>query len=172
MEKSLEEMAVHFAGICTNPSRLLVMGMASRGVPMARRLADLLEKYYHCPLPTGSLDATFYRDDFHFRKNLANPEMRITAMPRPVEGMDIILLDDVLYTGRTIRAAMEAIMDMGRPNSIRLGVLVDRGHRQLPICPDYAGLIVTTCANQEVRVYLPPLDSETAVWLVEVGENS
>lgn len=168
MARVLDQIADSIFSSHPNPDTLLLMGMASRGIPLAERIGEHLEKLYGRKVPMGNLDATFYRDDFHFRKRLMNPSMKITAMPRPVEGMDVILVDDVLFTGRSIRAAMESIMDMGRPNTIRLAVMVDRGRRELPIAPDYVGLSVKTESNQEVRVRLQPNDSETSVWLVEV----
>ena len=116
----------------------------------------------------GSLDATFYRDDFHYRQPNASTEMRFTEMPASVEGKTVILVDDVLYTGRSVRAAMQAILDLGRPAAIRLCVLVDRGHRELPIAPDCVGLTVETAQNQEVRVMIEPIDNENSVYLVEV----
>ena len=168
IERILDEMSVRITQEFSDPSRLLLMGMASRGIPLAQKLATRLEKLYGAKVLQGNLDATFYRDDFHYRKRMQNPSMKISAMPRPVEGVDILLVDDVLYTGRTIRAAMEALMDMGRPRVIRLAVLVDRGHRELPIAADYVGLAVKTGQNQEVRVLLQQSDGEDAVWLVEV----
>ncbi|HSQ41518.1 MAG TPA: bifunctional pyr operon transcriptional regulator/uracil phosphoribosyltransferase PyrR [Fibrobacteraceae bacterium] len=170
IEQILDSIADRIASDCTDPQALLIMGMASRGIPLAEKLASRLEARLGVKLPQGNLDATFYRDDFHYRKRMQNPSMKISSMPRPVEGLDIILVDDVLYTGRTIRAAMEALMDMGRPRSIRLVVLVDRGHRELPIAADYAGLTVKTGQREEVRVQLPPHDPEYAVWLVEVED--
>jgi len=168
MEKVLDEMAEQIFRDFPDSSSLLLMGMASRGIPLAERLAQRLDTRYGSKVPVGNLDATFYRDDFHFRKRLSNQSMKITAMPRPVEALNVILVDDVLYTGRSIRAALESIMDMGRPRSVRLAVMVDRGHRELPIAADYVGLLVKTAQNQEVRVRLEPLDAETSVWLVEV----
>jgi pyrimidine operon attenuation protein/uracil phosphoribosyltransferase len=144
------------------------MGMASRGIPLAEKIVQRLDHLYGSKVLLGNLDATFYRDDFHYRKRLQNPSIKISSMPRPVEGLNILLVDDVLYTGRTIRAAMEALMDMGRPRTIRLCVLVDRGHRELPIGADYIGISVKTGLNEEVCLSLPPLDAESSVWLVEV----
>jgi pyrimidine operon attenuation protein/uracil phosphoribosyltransferase len=147
------------------------MGLASRGIPLAHELASRLERLYGAPVPVGSLDATFYRDDFHYRKKTNNFALKISEMPADVEGKVVVLVDDVLYTGRSVRAAMQAILDLGRPAAIRLCVLVDRGHRELPIAPDCVGLVVQTAQNEEVRVRIAPCDTENAVWLVEVGEN-
>jgi len=168
MEKALDRMAQAVAAMVESPSDILVLGMASRGIPLAQKIASRLSERFSTRIPCGSLDATFYRDDFHYRKHLTNTEMRITEMPASVEGKTVILVDDVLYTGRSARAAMEAILDLGRPAAIRFCVLVDRGHRELPIAPDVAGLTVTTLANEEVRVLIEPNDPETAVYLVQV----
>jgi pyrimidine operon attenuation protein/uracil phosphoribosyltransferase len=168
METALDNMASAVSELISSPENVLVLGMASRGIPLAHKLAERLSNRYHVEIPCGSLDATFYRDDFHYRKPLAATEMRITEMPASVEGKTVILVDDVLYTGRTARAAIQAILDMGRPAAIRFCVLVDRGHRELPIAADAAGLSVKTLANEEVRVLIEPVDPETAVYLVQV----
>ena len=157
MEFALDEMAAKIAKMHPSAENLIVLGMASRGIPLFGK-----------PIEMGSLDATFYRDDFHYRKPSASTEMRFTEMPASVEGKTVILVDDVLYTGRSVRAAMQAILDLGRPAAIRLCVLVDRGHRELPIAPDCVGLTVETAQNQEVRVMIEPIDKENSVYLVEV----
>ena len=168
METALDRMASSVSEMIPAKDNVLVLGMASRGIPVAKKLAKRLSERYKVEMPCGSLDATFYRDDFHYRKPLAVTEMRITEMPSSVEGKTVILVDDVLYTGRSARAAIQAILDMGRPASIRFCVLVDRGHRELPIAADVTGVSVKTLANEEVRVCVEPLDSETAVYLVQV----
>ncbi len=168
METVLDEMAAKIARMHPDPSNLVVIGMASRGIPLGQRLVERLLRMYQMRVEFGSLDATFYRDDFHYRKRMNNPVMRIAEMPTDVEGKVIVLVDDVLYTGRSVRAAIEALMDLGRPAAVRLCVMVDRGHRELPIAPDYVGLQVSTAQNQEVRVRIEPHDTENAVWLVEV----
>lgn len=168
MEASLDDIASKILQDYPDPSNLLVMGMASRGIPLAERIAQRLSVKSGQKIPVGNLDATFYRDDFHYRKRMQNPALKISAMPRSVEDVDIILVDDVLFTGRTIRAALQSLMDMGRPRTIRLAVLLDRGLRELPIAPDYVGMSVKTGPSEEIRVQIPPMDSENAVWLVEV----
>jgi len=168
MEFALDEMAAKIAKMHPSAENLIVLGMASRGIPLAKKLSDRLSQKFGKPIEMGCLDATFYRDDFHYRKPSASTEMRFTEMPASVEGKTVILVDDVLYTGRSVRAAMQAILDLGRPAAIRLCVLVDRGHRELPIAPDCVGLTVETAQNQEVRVMIEPIDSENSVYLVEV----
>ena len=143
METVLDEMAAKIARMHPDPSNLVVIGMASRGIPLGQRLVERLFRMFQM-------------------------RVKFAEMPTDVEGKVIVLVDDVLYTGRSVRAAIEALMDLGRPASIRLCVMVDRGHRELPIAPDFVGLQVSTAQNQEVRVRIEPHDSENAVWLVEV----
>jgi len=154
-----------------HPESTILMGMASRGIPIAKAIAQILEKEYDVLVPVGSIDNSYYRDDFHYRKRINNPPLKISEMPAEVEGKMVVLIDDVLYTGRSVRAALQAILDLGRPSSVKLCVLVDRGRRELPIAPDCTGVSIETEANQEVRVCISPYDDETAVWLVEVEEE-
>jgi pyrimidine operon attenuation protein/uracil phosphoribosyltransferase len=167
MEFALDEMAAKIAKMHPSADNMIVLGMASRGIPLAKKLTERLSQKFGKPIEMGSLDATFYRDDFHYRKKVVT-EMRFTEMPATVENKTVILVDDVLYTGRSSLAAMRAILDLGRPAAIRLCVLVDRGHRELPIAPDCVGLTVETAKNQEVRVLIDPIDKENSVYLVEV----
>jgi len=167
---ALENMAdkiVYWA----KPGRAVLMGMASRGVPMAKSIAGILERKHNLSVPVGSLDTSYYRDDFHYRKRINNQSLKVSEMPADVEGKTVVLIDDVLYTGRSVRAALQAILDLGRPSAVKLCVLVDRGRRELPIAPDYTGLAIETEPKQEVRVRLNPHDEETAVWLVEIEED-
>lgn len=168
MEWALDEMAAKIAKSHPSPEKMLILGMASRGIPLSQELAKRLSEKYGVKIPSGSIDATFYRDDFHYRKSVGNPEMRITEMPASVDGRVVILVDDVLYTGRSVRAAIQSVFDLGRPSVVRLCVLVDRGHRELPIAPDCVGLTVETDEDQEVRVLIRPIDDENAVYLVQV----
>lgn len=168
MEFALDEMAAKLAKMHPTADDMVVLGMASRGIPLAKKICERLSQKFNKTVPMGSLDATFYRDDFHYRTHMGSSEMRITEMPATVEGKTVILVDDVLYTGRSVRAAMQAILDLGRPAAIRLCVLVDRGHRELPIAPDCVGLTVETAQDQEVRVQIEPIDKENSVSLVEV----
>jgi len=169
--RTLEEMAIRIFRMYSEPENLVMMGMATRGIPIAARICELLEAKYGQKISRGSLDTTFYRDDYHYRTSLANPKMQITEIPFSLEGKDIVLVDDVLYTGRTVRAALDALNDMGRARTIRLAVVVDRGHRQLPIAPDLTGILVETREKEEVRVNIQPQDEENSVWLVEVEES-
>ena len=146
--------------------RLVFVGMQTRGVFLAQRIAKKIEEIEGIQLPVGVLDTTMYRDDF--RTALKQPQVRATEIPFDLYNMNVVLMDDVLYTGRTVRAALDALMDLGRPKRIQLAVLVDRGHRELPIKPDFVGRNVPTSINEEVRVRMSEVDSEDAVLLVEV----
>ncbi|MBN2847995.1 MAG: bifunctional pyr operon transcriptional regulator/uracil phosphoribosyltransferase PyrR [Coriobacteriia bacterium] len=139
-------------------------GIMTRGVDMANRLAERIERIEGTAVPVGSLDISFYRDDVSMR--LA-PEVHTTDIPFPVQDRTIVLVDDVLYTGRTIRAAMDALMDYGRPAAIQLAVLVDRGHRELPIRADFVGKNVPTARRERVKVLLAELDDRDAVVILE-----
>jgi pyrimidine operon attenuation protein/uracil phosphoribosyltransferase len=145
---------------------LALVGIAARGDDLARRLAAEIERIEGVALPVGVLDITFYRDDIGLRAEA--PEVRETRIPFDVSGKTVVLVDDVLYTGRTIRAAMDALVDLGRPVAIQLAVLVDRGHRELPIRADYVGKNLPTGPQDRVRVLLEETDGEDAV---EVGEG-
>ena len=146
---------------------LALIGMQTRGVYLARRLRQKILDVEQLELPLGVLDTTFYRDDFRTRKTL--PEVRVTDVPFDVSARHVVLVDDVLYTGRTVRAALDALLDLGRPASVRFLVLVDRGHRELPVFADLVGRTVPTTQGELVRVRLSELDEEDGVWLVESG---
>ncbi len=142
-----------------------LIGMQTRGVFLARRLQEKIRSVERLSVPVGVLDATMYRDDFRLR--LKQPVVRATNIPFDITERHLVLVDDVLFTGRTARAALDALMDQGRPASIRLLVIVDRGLRELPICADLVGRIVPTLAGEEVRVRLTEMDEQEGVWLVE-----
>ena len=146
---------------------LVLVGIAARGDDLARRLAGELRRIEESEVPVGVLDITFYRDDIGLRGQA--PEVHQTLIDFDVTGATVVLVDDVLYTGRTIRAAMDALIDLGRPRAIQLAVLVDRGHRELPIRADYVGKNVPTSSTDLVRVLTNETDGEDAV---EVGEVS
>jgi pyrimidine operon attenuation protein/uracil phosphoribosyltransferase len=139
---------------------LLLMGIHSRGVPLAHRLAADAADIERVDVPTGSLDVALYRDDY---AQIGPRPLERTYFPVDAAGKTVILVDDVLYTGRTVRAAMEAVIDQGRPAAIELAVLVDRGHRELPIRADYVGKNLPTAADEVVRVHLSEHDSHDAV---------
>jgi pyrimidine operon attenuation protein/uracil phosphoribosyltransferase len=140
---------------------LLLIGIQRRGVPLARRIAAAIADNEGVEIPVGALDITFYRDDLSMVAQ--QPVVKGTALPLGIDGRTIVLVDDVLYTGRTIRAAMDALVDFGRPQAIRLAVLVDRGHRELPIRADHVGKNVPTSREELVRVHLEEIDGEDGV---------
>ncbi len=140
---------------------VVLVGIADRGDDLARRLAAEIGQIEGVEVPVGVLDITFYRDDIGLRAEA--PEVHETRIPFDVTDKVVVLVDDVLYTGRTIRSAMDALMDLGRPRKIQLAVLVDRGHRELPIRADYVGKNVPTGRADEVRVMIQELDGEDAV---------
>lgn len=140
---------------------LLLIGIQRRGVPLARRIADAIAENEGVRVPVGALDITFYRDDLSLVAQ--QPIVKGTELPMGIDGRTVVLVDDVLYTGRTIRAAMDALVDFGRPQAIRLAVLVDRGHRELPIRADHVGKNVPTSREELVKVHLEETDGEDAV---------
>ena len=144
---------------------VVLVGIRRRGVPIAGRIRDNILRIEEAELPVGSIDIRFYRDDLTRREE--NPRVERTALPFDVTGRDVVLVDDVIYTGRTARAAIEAVFACGRPRTIQLAVLVDRGHRELPIRPDYVGKNVPTARAERIEVRLPEYDGETGVWLME-----
>jgi pyrimidine operon attenuation protein / uracil phosphoribosyltransferase len=140
---------------------LLLIGIQRRGVPLARRIAASIFEHEGAQVPVGALDITFYRDDLSLVAQ--QPVVKGTELPSGIDGRTVVLVDDVLYTGRTIRAAMDALVDFGRPQAIRLAVLVDRGHRELPIRADHVGKNVPTSREELVRVHLEETDGEDGV---------
>jgi len=146
---------------------LAFVGIRTRGVPIARRLAAKIGEIGAGPIPTGALDITLYRDDLMRHPVGPQPVVRSTEIPFSIDDRRILLVDDVLFTGRTVRSALNAIMDLGRPKSIQLLVLVDRGHRELPIKADFAGKNVPTSQLQEIKVLMEEVDGEDGVLLIE-----
>lgn len=141
----------------------VLVGIQRRGVPLAKRLARTLKESGAAEPPVGSLDITFYRDDMH--ELTAHPVVHDTDLPFDISGKTIFLVDDVLYTGRTVRSALDQLMDFGRPKRVVLAVLVDRGHRELPVAADVTGEVLKTSPKDIVEVHLEELDGEDAVWV-------
>jgi len=148
-------------------SDLALVGIRTRGVPLARRIAQSLKEINQEDVPTGALDITLYRDDLMRHAVGPQPVVRRTEIPFSIDDKRILLVDDVLYTGRTIRSALDALIDFGRPRSIQLVVLVDRGHRELPIKADYVGKNLPTSLRQSVQVRLQEIDGQDEVLLDE-----
>jgi pyrimidine operon attenuation protein / uracil phosphoribosyltransferase len=141
---------------------LALVGVLTRGVPLARRISENVRQFEGIELPVGSLDITLHRDDLEQE----DPEVRGSNVPFDVTGKTVVLVDDVLYTGRTARAAIDALLDLGRPAAVRLAILVDRGHRELPIRADYVGKNVPTARDERVLVNLEETDGEDGVIVV------
>lgn len=140
-----------------------LIGIERRGVPMAQMIAQNIKQIENTEVYCGSLDITFYRDDL--KHISSDPVIRASQIPFDINGKTVVLVDDVLYTGRTVRAAMDALMSHGRPDAIQLAVLVDRGHRELPIRGDYVGKNVPTSKSERIFVKLPPFDDKMCVEL-------
>jgi len=149
---------------------MVLVGIQTRGVPIASRLRRLVSERSGVELRLGALDITFHRDDVHVRDGGRppgrQPVVRATSIPFSLEGLTVVLVDDVLYTGRTIRAAIDALLDFGRPARVQLAVLVDRGHRELPIRPDYVGKNLPTARDERIQVELLEVDEIDRVLLV------
>ena len=143
---------------------LVLVGIRTRGAPLADRLAAAIADFEGVDLPSGALDVTLYRDDVALR---GPRSLEATTVPGDIDGRVVVLVDDVLYTGRTIRAAFDAVLDMGRPRAIRLAVLVDRGHREFPIRADHVGKNLPTSAEEVVKVHVEEIDGEDAVLIGE-----
>ena len=150
-------------------SKFGIVGMQTRGVYLAQRITSKINELENVNLVSGTLDVTLYRDDY--RNAFKQPKVQITDIPFDINEMNLVLVDDVLYTGRTVRAALDALMDFGRPKSIQLAVLIDRGNRELPIRADYVGKKITTLRNQVVALKVNEIDSEDSLWLMELEEG-
>lgn len=176
LARTLDRMARQIAEVMADRAPdaqgppLALVGLQVRGLPIAQRLASRVNALEGADVPVGVLDATMYRDDVRMR---ARPlTVRRTDVPFDITGRHLVLCDDVLYTGRSARAALDALLDMGRPASVRFLCIVDRGLRELPIAPDFVGRHVPTLAGQEVRVRLAETDDREGVWLVDVTPDA
>jgi len=149
---------------------IVLMGMRTRGEFLANRIREKIGEIDKKSPDLGVLDVTLYRDDF--RTRLKQPEISVTDITFDINEKDLVLIDDVLYTGRTVRAALDALMDLGRPSTIQLCVLVDRGHREMPIKADFVGKNIPTSINEEVRVRMKEVDDEDAVYLVDISKDN
>ncbi len=147
---------------------IILIGMRTRGVPLAQRLARNIELFEQAKIPVGALDFTLYRDD---RPSPEKPVVDHTEIPTSIDDKTVVLVDDVLYTGRSTRAAMDALIDLGRPCSIQLAVLIDRGHREMPIRPDYVGKNIPSARQEEIQVRLVETDGTDEVAIVSSEEK-
>lgn len=163
IDRALKRMAYEILEMRKETPTLVLIGIHTRGVHLARRLGQHFKSFEGIEIPTGEIDITLYRDDW--TQMSAQPVVKTTEIPFSVDDKQIVLVDDVLFTGRTIRAAMDAIIDFGRPARIELAVLIDRGHRELPIQSDYTGLCVPTERAEMINVTLKEIDPEDRVIL-------
>lgn len=166
LRRTLTRMASQIVERSGDLSKLVLLGIYTRGVPLAELLARQIETLEQVKVPVGSLDITFYRDDLD-QIDLRTPEK--TEIDFDLSDKTIVLVDDVIFKGRTIRAALNAVTEYGRPEIIRLAVLVDRGHREVPIRPDFTGKVLPTAKEEKVRVYLQQIDGRDAVELIKRG---
>jgi pyrimidine operon attenuation protein/uracil phosphoribosyltransferase len=148
---------------------LVLVGMRTRGVPLARRLAANIESFEKLKVPVGELDISLYRDDLASLH--PQPVVQRTDIPTQIDGKAIVLVDDVLFTGRSTRAAMDALIDLGRPRTIQLAVLVDRGHREMPIPPDYVGKNIPSSRHEEIQVHLAETDGADEVAILSADSD-
>ena len=163
IQRTLGRLALEIAERLQGCEGVVLIGIHRRGVPLARRVADKLKQVEKVQVPVGTLDINLYRDDFSSAG--AAPVLRGTQVDFDIEGRRVVLVDDVLFTGRTIRAALDALVDLGRPSRVQLAVLVDRGHRELPIQADYVGLSLNTRREDHVELRLKEIDGEDALLL-------
>jgi len=169
VEKTIKRIAHEVVEKVRDMENVVLVGIKTRGVPLAKMLKEEIRIITGKDVPLGAVDITFYRDDLSIVGE--KPQVKGTDLPFSVEGKDVILVDDVLYTGRTVRAAMDEIIDYGRPSSIKLCVLIDRGHRELPICPDFVGKTITTTKKEIVKVKLEEVDGLTEVVICEKDDK-
>ena len=168
MRRAIRRMAHEVIERNRGADGLMIVGLQRRGVPLAERLAAAINEIEGVQVPVGALDINLYRDDLTARPQ---PLVRPTTLPVSVEGRVVVLVDDVFYTGRTARAALNALMDLGRPKQVQLAVMVDRGHRELPIRADYVGKNVPTATNEQIQVRVVEFDGTEEVVLVEGAQE-
>jgi pyrimidine operon attenuation protein / uracil phosphoribosyltransferase len=164
LRRTITRLASQVVERCRQLDQLIILGVLTRGLPLAKLLAQQIEHLEQVQVPVGALDITFYRDDLD-RITVRTPGK--TDLPTDLAGKTVVLVDDVIYSGRTVRAALNAIHDYGRPSLIQLAVLIDRGHRELPIHPDFVGKVLPTARDEKVKVFLQETDGRDAVELVK-----
>ena len=164
MDRAITRIAHEILEKNEGAENVAIVGVLRRGVPLANRIADKIEAIEGVRPKIGELDISFYRDDF---ARHISPVVHTTKIMFPIDDVDVVLVDDVLYTGRTVRSALDALMDLGRPKTVQLAVMVDRGHRELPIRADYVGKNVPSSHTEDVRVSVMPLDEKDCVEIWE-----
>jgi pyrimidine operon attenuation protein/uracil phosphoribosyltransferase len=165
MKRTLQRLAIEILECNREAEKLALIGIQTRGVHIARRIQALIKDLEGVDVPLGILDITMFRDDLH--KHEQQPAVKKTRIDFPVEDRDIVLIDDVVFTGRTIRAAMDSIFELGRPATLQLAAFIDRGHRELPICPDFKGKYLPTSRRERVKVMLQEIDGMDQVLIME-----
>ncbi len=169
VNRALTRMAHEIAERNRGTEDIVLVGVLRRGKPLAERLAASIERFEGVRVPCGELDINFYRDDLSTVSD--QPVIKSAHLPFSIVEKKVVLVDDVLFTGRTVRAAIEAVFSLGRPRAIQLAILIDRGHRELPIRADYVGKSIPTSLQEQVSVRIPPFDAETEVLLMEKEEG-
>lgn len=168
MDRVLRRIAIEIIERNKGLDNIVILGIQRRGVHLAKRLKDLFIEMEDRKVPAGELDITLYRDDITMMSD--QPVVHSTSIPVDIAGQKLVLVDDVVFTGRTVRAALDALMDLGRPANVQLAVLVDRGHRELPIHPDYVGRSIPTAKDEIIQVMVTELDGQDQVRIVK-SEN-
>ena len=170
IERALRRIAHEIIERNPDLNSVILAGIPSRGAAIAQRLADIIRSLGHGEVGTGSIDVSMHRDDVGIRPDL--PRVQASTLPLPLEGRTVVIVDDVLFTGRTVRAAIDAIGSFGRPARIQLATLIDRGHRELPIRADYVGKNLPTAPDEQVRLFLQEIDGEPDAVRVEGGPRT
>ena len=168
IERMLARIAHEIIEKNENLDKVALVGVLRRGVPLADRIAENIERFEGVKLPVGKLDITLYRDDLSELSDM--PKIKGSEIDFDINGKIIIIVDDVIFTGRTVRAAIDALFDIGRPKRIQLVSLIDRGHRELPIKPDYVGKNIPTSLSEKIALKIPPFDSEMSVEISPLDE--
>ena len=170
IKRALSRIAHEIVERNKGAEEVVLIGLWTRGVPLAQRIADIIQHFEAIPVPVGALDIALYRDDISSPE--LTPALRTTDISTDISDKHIVLVDDVLYTGRSIRAAMDALMDLGRPKSIQLAVLIDRGHRELPIRADYVGKNIPSAKDEEIQVRLVETDGADEVTIMNSSKRN
>lgn len=168
IERMLARIAHEIIEKNENLDKVALVGVLRRGVPLAERIAENIERFEGVKLPVGKLDITLYRDDLSELSDM--PKIKGSEIDFDINGKIIIIVDDVIFTGRTVRAAIDALFDIGRPKRIQLVSLIDRGHRELPIKPDYVGKNIPTSLSEKIALKIPPFDSEMSMEISPLDE--